>query len=392
MLAPPLPATGRLSRLLFDAVNRQNLVYNQCWEDPAVDREALALRPEDRVLVITSAGCNALDYALSGARVLAVDVNPRQNHLLELKRAGIRALDFGSFFELFGRGGSPRTREIYAELRPALPVPSREHWDREIRLFEPDRARGKSFYYGGTSGLVALAARAWLRHGARLWSWIERLLDARTLEEQVSLYRAEVRQRLLGEGFLRLVGSPAVMSLVGVPEPQRRMVAGHPGGFPGYLRDCLDHVMSVALLRENYFWSVYLTGAYTAESCPRYLQEESFARLKAGLVENVSTFTGTVTECCARQEEPITAFVLLDHMDWLAPHPRLLEEEWNGIFRLAGPGARVIFRSGGSDELFLPLSVLRRLRFEHERAAELHRRDRVGTYASFHIARLALAA
>jgi S-adenosylmethionine-diacylglycerol 3-amino-3-carboxypropyl transferase len=392
MLAPPLPATGRLSRLLFDAVHRQNLVYNQCWEDPAVDHEALALRDEDRVLVITSAGCNALDYALSGARVVAVDVNPRQNHLLELKRAGIRALDFGSFFELFGRGGSPRTREIYAALRPALPVPSREHWDREIRLFEPDRARGKSFYYGGTSGLVALAARAWLRHGARLWSWIERLLDARTLEEQVSLYRAEVRHRLLHEGLLRLVGSPAVMSLVGVPEPQRRMVASRPGGFPGYLRDALDHVMSVALLRENYFWSVYLTGAYTAESCPRYLQEESFARLKAGLVENVGTFTGTVTECCARQEEPITAFVLLDHMDWLAPHPRLLEEEWNGIFRVAGPGARVIFRSGGSDELFLPLSVLRRLRFEHERAAELHRRDRVGTYASFHIARLALAA
>jgi S-adenosylmethionine:diacylglycerol 3-amino-3-carboxypropyl transferase len=133
------------------------------------------------VLVITSAGCNAL----SGARVVAVDVNPRQNQLLELKRAGIRALDFGSFFELFGRGGSRRTREIHAALRPALPPESREHWDREIRLFEPDRARGHSFYYGGTSGLVALAAKAWLRHGARLWAWVERLLDARTVEEQV---------------------------------------------------------------------------------------------------------------------------------------------------------------------------------------------------------------
>jgi S-adenosylmethionine:diacylglycerol 3-amino-3-carboxypropyl transferase len=28
-------------RRLFDAVWRNNLVYNQCWEDPAVDREAL---------------------------------------------------------------------------------------------------------------------------------------------------------------------------------------------------------------------------------------------------------------------------------------------------------------------------------------------------------------
>ena len=229
MLVSP-PSTGRVSRWLFDAVHRQHLVYNQCWEDPAVDHEALRLRPDDRVLVITSAGCNALDYALSGASVLAVDVNPRQNHLLELKRAGIRALDFEALFDLFGRGGSGRAREIYAALREALPRPSREHWDREIRLFEPNRARGHSFYYGGTSGLVALAMKGWIRHGVRLWAAVERLLGARTLEEQLGIYHHEVRHRLLGEGLLRLVGSPAVMSLLGVPEPQRRMILERPGG------------------------------------------------------------------------------------------------------------------------------------------------------------------
>jgi S-adenosylmethionine-diacylglycerol 3-amino-3-carboxypropyl transferase len=44
---------------------------------PGGGPQALALTPADRVLVITSAGCNALDYALLGARVLAVDQNPR---------------------------------------------------------------------------------------------------------------------------------------------------------------------------------------------------------------------------------------------------------------------------------------------------------------------------
>jgi S-adenosylmethionine-diacylglycerol 3-amino-3-carboxypropyl transferase len=392
LLATAPPAPGPLTRSLFRAVHRGNLVYNQCWEDPAVDHEALRLRPDDRVLVITSAGCNALDYALSGASVLAVDVNPRQNHLLELKRAGIRALAFEEFFDLFGRGGCARAREIYRDaIRPELPEPSREHWDREIRLFEPERTRGRSFYYGGSSGLVALAIRAWLQHGARVWGAVERLLDVRTVDEQVEIYRRDVRDRLCGERLLRIVGSRPVMALVGVPEPQRLMVLARPGGFPGFLRDCLDHVMSVAPLRENYFWSVYIRGAYSRESCPRYLQQDGFARLKAGLVDSVRTFNGTVTECLDREVEPITAFVLLDHMDWLAPHPRLLEEEWNGIFRRAGAGARVIFRSGSRDETFLPLTVLRRLRFDHERAAALHRRDRVGTYASFHIARLALA-
>ena len=86
--------------------------------------------------------------------------------IFDFERAGIRALDFDSFFELFGRGGSPRAREAYATLREALPAASREHWDREIRLFEPDRVRGRSFYYRGSSGLVALALTRWIRHGA----------------------------------------------------------------------------------------------------------------------------------------------------------------------------------------------------------------------------------
>ena len=33
-----LTPTGRVSSYLFDAVYRRNLVYNQCWEDPAVDQ------------------------------------------------------------------------------------------------------------------------------------------------------------------------------------------------------------------------------------------------------------------------------------------------------------------------------------------------------------------
>ena len=41
-----------------------------------MDRQALAPDPGDRVLVITSAGCNELDYALRGRAVLAVDANP----------------------------------------------------------------------------------------------------------------------------------------------------------------------------------------------------------------------------------------------------------------------------------------------------------------------------
>ncbi len=101
----------RLDQKVFDAIYSRSLVYNTCWEDPAVDRLALALRPQDRMLVIASAGCNVLDYALvAPACIHAVDANPRQTALLELKLAGIRHLEFEDFFAVFGDGRHPRIR------------------------------------------------------------------------------------------------------------------------------------------------------------------------------------------------------------------------------------------------------------------------------------------
>ena len=64
-----MPVLAWISRRVFDAVHRNNLVYNTCWEDPRLDREALRLGPDDDVLVITSAGCNALDYEIGRAHV-----------------------------------------------------------------------------------------------------------------------------------------------------------------------------------------------------------------------------------------------------------------------------------------------------------------------------------
>lgn len=53
-----------ISRWLFDQIHSRNLIYNQCWEDPELDHAVLNIGPADRIVMITSAGCNALDYLL----------------------------------------------------------------------------------------------------------------------------------------------------------------------------------------------------------------------------------------------------------------------------------------------------------------------------------------
>ena len=105
----------------FGALYRRNLLYNTCWEDPAVDHQALNLNADSEVVVITSAGCNALDYALGDPqnqraeaprRVLAVDANPWQTAVIELKIAGIRALDHTDFLPYLATAFTVRPRRF----------------------------------------------------------------------------------------------------------------------------------------------------------------------------------------------------------------------------------------------------------------------------------------
>ncbi|MBM3271367.1 MAG: DUF3419 family protein, partial [Candidatus Sericytochromatia bacterium] len=57
--------------------------YANCWEDAEILQEALQVGTGDRVLSITSGGCNTLALLLHDPdRVVALDFNPNQNHLL----------------------------------------------------------------------------------------------------------------------------------------------------------------------------------------------------------------------------------------------------------------------------------------------------------------------
>jgi S-adenosylmethionine-diacylglycerol 3-amino-3-carboxypropyl transferase len=386
----------RLDQKVFDAIYSRSLVYNTCWEDPAVDRLALALQPQDRMLVIASAGCNVLDYALvAPACIHAVDANPRQTALLELKLAGIRHLEFEDFFAVFGDGRHPGFAFLYrAALRNRLPPFARDYWDRHGHWFWEADPRN-SFYYHGLSGMVARGFRAYLGLRPGLRAAIEALLEARTLEDQREIYERRVQPQLWGRALNWALSRQITMSMLGVPHPQKKEVERqHENGVAGFVRETVDCVFRSLPLWTNYFWTLYLRGRYAADCCPEYLRPENFAALKGGLAERIEVHTCTVTKFLQGTRERISRFVLLDHMDWMSSyHPQALAEEWDAISERATPDARVIFRSAHRNPGYLdglPLGdgrALRdRLEFHNDLAAALQPFDRVHTYAGFHIA------
>ena len=84
----------------------RGFVYNQIWEDPRVDAEALQLGPESSLLTISSGGCNVLNYLIhKPKRIVAVDLNHNHMCLTRLKLAAIQHLpDYESFYNFFGYG------------------------------------------------------------------------------------------------------------------------------------------------------------------------------------------------------------------------------------------------------------------------------------------------
>ena len=392
---------AKLSRVVFNYTHGKNLVYNTCWEDPRLDRVALKLTDTDRLLVITSAGCNALDYALQGlARVDTVDVNPRQNALLELKLAGIRELDYETFFELFGRGRLPEWDNIYSsKLREALPAAAREYWDKQGKFFY-GRGRRSSFYFRGTSGMFAWAMRVYVNRIARIRSEVDRMLAAESLEEQQAIYNEGVKQAFWGPKMEFFLRRDAVLAMLGVPRAQRRQLEKYyPGGIAKFIEDRLDGVFGQLPLKDNYFWRVYLTGEYTHDCCPEYLREENFNLLKGGLVDRVHTHTSTILDHLESTEQTYSRYVLLDHMDWLAEHHAdILQRQWQAIIDHADDRSIILWRSAALKVEFIdPIEIELNgnkhtlgdvLSYNRELAAELHAKDRVNTYGSFDIATL----
>lgn len=385
-MAKKLPT--RVQDAFFRLVHGNRLVYNTCWEDPRLDRQLLELTPDARVAVITSAGDNALDYLLDApARIDCVDVNFRQNALLELKRALFTQASFEELYAFFGEGGGAACAGVYARIRGALPEYAAGFWDRNIAYFKAGRL-SRSFYYHGASGVVAFAFSKMLsalKPGLR--RNIPRLLRAESPEEQRRIFD-EVEPLFWDRLSRWLIGRPETMALLGVPRPQIDLIrASHPGGLEGFVRDKVKQVFTGPPMAENYFWRVYLTGRYTRRCCPEYLKAANFAAIRDCL-PRLASHTDTLSGFLRRHDGPgYSHFILLDHQDWLASHaPAALAEEWELIFANAAPGARILMRSAGLTVDFLPREARRRLRFFPELTEPLHAADRVGTYGSQHLA------
>ncbi|TDL26086.1 S-adenosyl-L-methionine-dependent methyltransferase [Rickenella mellea] len=364
----------------------RTFIYSFTWEDPLEDMKHLDLTEDDSMFVITSAGDNALHYAIASnpKRIHCVDMNPCQGHLFELKLAAIQALSYEEFFAMFGDGCQTKFRTLLdTKLSPFLSSICYQFWRLNSDMFS------SSFYLSGYSGWALRFARSlfWL---VGITKDVEDMCKADTIAEQERLWNEKLRPVLLNSLVVYLLRSPVFCwNALGVPQNQRRMLLDE-GTAYDFIKDTLDPIPSTALLKDGaYHYLLTLLGHYTKSSCPLYLTREGFDALRLNDSAALDAFRihtdSIINVLRGLTASSLTRAVIMDHLDWFSPGAKEVQEEVAELYRVLAPGGFVLWRSAATQpwysEAFVragfTVSVLG-VRKGNKRAI-----DRVNMYASF---------
>jgi S-adenosylmethionine-diacylglycerol 3-amino-3-carboxypropyl transferase len=322
----------------------ERLLYSACWEDLSIARRALRISKDGLVVAIGSAGDNAIGLLLDDPRrVVAIDVNPAQTALIELKVAAVRTVP-GTVAEFVGGVPGAVDRDLtrldrYARLRPQLSPEAARYWD----------AR--------TDDIVAGVVHA--GRFERYLAWFRRVLLP------VVPGRDVVRTMLAAPDALGR--HPAFFD-----EASATRVGSH------FLARAADGLTATPI-RTNPYVTFILSGSYRLpDAAPEYLRPAN-ATLLAERADRIDVRTCSLLDALRElPDHSVDAFYLSDIFE--LADPAGYEESLGEIARVGRPGARLCYWNN-LVERTRPESLADRLSAETDLAARLHTEDRAFIYS-----------
>jgi len=228
------------------ALNR--LRYSLVWEDSHTLYKALAIRPTDDVLVVTSAGCNVLNALLQCPNsVTAIDLNAVQNWLLHLKCQLIRHHPPDQLRALMGFDGPLAVGLTWQRVAPTLPVNMQAYW---APFFEAHPGgiltAGKlEEYILGFLPTLSPATQGKLRQ----------LVGFTTVAEQQAFFATELDNTDFQERFIAYFDEA---NLSKGRDPALFKYALESGGQAFYSR--LKRTIATKLVQDNFFFRFFFFG------------------------------------------------------------------------------------------------------------------------------------
>lgn len=371
----PLPSTfyqNSIHRVYYDETLQQHtqfkneFIYAFTWEDSRIDHRILKIDNDDSILCITSAGDNLLDY-LYGAnprRIHAVDLNPNQNHLLELKVAAYQSLSYDDFWKIFGEGKHEDIRRLLLQkMSPYMSSHAFQFWINNTHYLTSPAGL---YSYGGSGYAIKLVRQLFSLFG--LTAICKQVCNVKTLNEQRELW-PKLRSVLLSKALhWALVGGQFLWKAAGVPPNQAKLITNdyeaaedsrvvkfsklrHEGeSIWQYISDTLDPVARDTLLSEdNHYYLLCLAGAYTPRCHPPYLTQRAHQRLsRPGAFAPLRIHTDSLNDVTSKLAPgSLTIAVVMDSMDWFDPGNTDAAVQICSFNRALKMGGRVLLRSAG---------------------------------------------
>lgn len=383
----------KLFAVWFDA-----FVYNQIWEDPRVDIEALQIDGSSRILTISSGGCNALNYLVEGPQtVTAVDLNRHHIYLLNLKLAAVKYLpSYDDFFEFFGEGKGKNTGSNYLRyIRPHLDKDSRHFW--ESNTFGGSILYGERISFFANAGLYDHSRNGYFLRFFHSMSRLfgckpEEVLNAGSIGEQEQLYNKYI-DPFFDSLVIKTLGKlPVTMFGLGIPPQQYDELKKDVDSGKSVIDIYRERTKRLACdypMNENYFaWQAFARKYDTKDriAVPEYLKPQNYETLRSN-IDRLNAKVGSATdEIKSSAAGTFNRFVFLDAQDWM--NADQMTELWSAIAEKGEPGSRIIFRTAGAAsplDADLPEELLARFHYEKEVSERLFKQDRASIYGGFHL-------
>ncbi len=310
-------------------------LYSADNEDTRSELRALAPSPNDLVVCVAAGGGRALSLlAADGGPFVAIDREPEQLHVLELKAAALDALRYERLRKFVGLDDDSYRLDTYAQLRGSLSPGARRYWDARARLV----CEGV-LYAGRLETWLARCAR--LLRNAGMLSWADACASARDLAQQraVLAERCEdVRRSERGFAFLM---HPAISWLAMRDPSFLRSTEGNPGR---YLYRRLVAWADRSPIGESYLVELIRTGRYDPKGAlPLWLTREGSeqARKRLPWMQLVCADLGALP----RRMPPARRVLwsLSDVSCWMSE--RRFHDLLGAIAAVSPPGSRVCFRN-----------------------------------------------
>lgn len=309
--------------------------YSSCNEDSRSELEALQLAMDKRVLCVTAGGGRVLNLVYARPReIMAVDVNPTQNYLLELKIAAMRALAYQPYLEFLGVRPARDRLAVYQGMRPSLSSGARDYFDEHPKLVQ----RGVLFQ-GSLERFLVHVAR--IAHVVRP-IWVKRLFACQDLTEQRRLIAGWntriwrfVVETLCRRWFLELFSrDPGFWRFVPPEVPLHSRIF-----------DLIQRYLYTHVARDSHLLQLVFFARYIYEpAMPLYLQPEPYARIREALTTTrITPVTAPITAALATAgDRSFDAYSIADVSSYLseADFGALMDQ----IMRTARPAARLCSR------------------------------------------------